>query len=508
MRITHLLGKAAVITLGATALTFSGLATPAHAQAPDGSAAACVDGRTPTTGADAARGGHAGLDHRDISAAEQRAIEARTDRLPRPRCRQAEEEGPDPGRDRPGLRARDARRRRQRRRHRHPDQPADRRAEQQLRRRRRSGATDTGFSFTLAGVDRYNNNTWHQDRQSATYRSQTRQGGANALNIWLVDFEYLGIATFPWDYSSEGDIDGIRVQYSSLPGGSAHQLQPRRDGHPRGGPLARALPHVPGRLHERRTTRSPTPRPRPARPAAARGPRLLLAAGPGPDPQLHGLQLRRLLHQLHRRSELADGPDVDGLPRLTSGQRCGRESAECRHLQVCAMQKGEFGIPLHSGPVHAARFCRRTVQPVPTAGLSTPTRPLVQATSAVRVLTSSGEDLGTSSEGEFADRRVCQGVHRPPPLGRRRRSPPARRTSWRRRARPPAPPAVTWSGVPQRRRAARTPAPPRPASRPRRAAPCAAGRGAPGGRRTRRETSAYSCGSADAEVRAPRTPYT
>jgi hypothetical protein len=42
-----------------------------------------------------------------------------------------------------------------------------------------------------------------------------------ALNIWLVDFGYLGIATFPWDYSKNPGIDGIRVQYTSLPGGTA-----------------------------------------------------------------------------------------------------------------------------------------------------------------------------------------------------------------------------------------------------------------------------------------------
>ena len=82
-------------------------------------------------------------------------------------------------------------------------------------------AADTGFTFTLAGKNRYYNDTWHQDRQSATYRAQTRQGGADALNIWLVDFDYLGIATFPWDYAGNPKIDGIRVQYSSLPGGSA-----------------------------------------------------------------------------------------------------------------------------------------------------------------------------------------------------------------------------------------------------------------------------------------------
>ena len=83
-----------------------------------------------------------------------------------------------------------------------------------------SQAAATGFTFTLAGVDRYYNNNWHQDRQSTKYRSQTRQGGANALNIWLVDFNYLGIATFPWDYARNGSVDGIRVHYDSLPGGS------------------------------------------------------------------------------------------------------------------------------------------------------------------------------------------------------------------------------------------------------------------------------------------------
>ena len=80
-------------------------------------------------------------------------------------------------------------------------------------------ASNTGFTFTLAGVDRFYNSTWHKDRSSSTYRSQTRQGGADALNIWLVDFSYLGIATFPWDYSRNPSIDGIRVHYGSLPGG-------------------------------------------------------------------------------------------------------------------------------------------------------------------------------------------------------------------------------------------------------------------------------------------------
>ena len=81
-------------------------------------------------------------------------------------------------------------------------------------------AANTGFSFTLAGVDRWYNDTWHRDGQSNYYRSYTRQGGADALNIWLVDFKYLGVATFPWDYAQQGKVDGIRVLYASLPGGT------------------------------------------------------------------------------------------------------------------------------------------------------------------------------------------------------------------------------------------------------------------------------------------------
>ena len=84
-----------------------------------------------------------------------------------------------------------------------------------------SAAAATGFTFTLAGTDRYYNDTWHRDGSSSSYRRQTRLGGANALNIWLVDFDYLGVATFPWDYARNPGVDGIRVQYSSLPGGSA-----------------------------------------------------------------------------------------------------------------------------------------------------------------------------------------------------------------------------------------------------------------------------------------------
>lgn len=78
----------------------------------------------------------------------------------------------------------------------------------------------TGFTFTLQGVKRYYNDTWHHGGESVKYRSLTRVGGADALNMWLIDFGGLGIATFPSDYDAAPHRDGIRVNYASLPGGS------------------------------------------------------------------------------------------------------------------------------------------------------------------------------------------------------------------------------------------------------------------------------------------------
>jgi len=211
MRTTKLLALALVV--GATSLNIA-LATPAQAVRPaDADTSPCVQGA-----GDAARGGRA-IDHREVSAKEQRAIERRTGALLR-----------EKGVTRADLKAATA------------SVPvyvhvmaaadgsgdvSDTQIAQQISvlNNTFSGgesrhAADTGFSFYLAGANRYYNDSWHQDHASSKYRKATRQGGADALNIWLVDFKYLGIATFPWDYDHAGGIDGIRVHWDSLPGGS------------------------------------------------------------------------------------------------------------------------------------------------------------------------------------------------------------------------------------------------------------------------------------------------
>jgi hypothetical protein len=206
------------VLLAGTALAFSPLGGQATAKLPaDQLTNPCF-----TPAGASAKGGGQKADHREISAAEQKAIEARTAQLLKAKAARgiAVPKGALAAatvpvyvhviRDAAGN-----------------GDVTNAQIAQQIAvlnktfaGQESSAAAKTGFSFSLAGTFRYNNNNWHRDKQSSAYRKQTRKGGAGALNIWLVDFAYLGIATFPWDYAKNPGIDGIRVHYDSLPGGS------------------------------------------------------------------------------------------------------------------------------------------------------------------------------------------------------------------------------------------------------------------------------------------------
>ena len=199
---------------GATVLLLSGLVAPAQAALPTSERAKPCDESTTGASARGGTGAERALDHRDITAAEQRAIEERTARILDRKGR------PSTGVAIPTyvhvMAAQDG-----------SGDVTDKQITRQMAVLNKTfgggestDASDSGFTFTLAGTDRFYNDTWHKDRSSSAYRSATRQGGVDALNIWLVDFAYLGIATFPWDYEKNGATDGIRVHYDSLPGGS------------------------------------------------------------------------------------------------------------------------------------------------------------------------------------------------------------------------------------------------------------------------------------------------
>ena len=221
-------------------LPLAGLVAPAHAALPVAERPdACVE----PTGHDehghetgpAARGrdGSRPLDHREVSAAEKQAIEKQTERILAEKAK-GKGKGTGTGDE--------------------PDAPAgsftgpvviptyvhvmvaedrvtgdvtDEQVEAQIEvmnegfgGEESQQAAETGFSFELEDVRRYYDDKWHIDQQTKKYRSQTRVGGAETLNIWVVEFPYLGIAQFPWDYDKNSDTDGVRVLWSSLPEGS------------------------------------------------------------------------------------------------------------------------------------------------------------------------------------------------------------------------------------------------------------------------------------------------
>ncbi len=208
--------RAAAVALAATALVFSGLQTPAGAAVVAGTDP-CFDpaahGLAP---ASAAARGREGDDHRQVTVGDQQRIEARTERL-----LAEQRDGGLQKKIRVPVRvhvmaARDG-----------TGNVSKRVIERQVAAMNEQFAgtesdvaARTKVRFVLKGVDRFSNTRWHRDWETKKYRKATRIGGSKTLNIWLVGFDYLGIATFPWDYTRRPGVDGIRVDFRSLPGGS------------------------------------------------------------------------------------------------------------------------------------------------------------------------------------------------------------------------------------------------------------------------------------------------
>jgi hypothetical protein len=86
-----------------------------------------------------------------------------------------------------------------------------------------SQASNTEFQFTLQAVRRWQNNAWFNDPDSAAgesaLKTPTHEGNQRTLNIWSTNTSYLGYATFPEWYAGDPKLDGIVIQYGSLPGG-------------------------------------------------------------------------------------------------------------------------------------------------------------------------------------------------------------------------------------------------------------------------------------------------
>ncbi|KAG8967678.1 hypothetical protein FRC03_009515 [Tulasnella sp. 419] len=86
----------------------------------------------------------------------------------------------------------------------------------------------TGFVFQLTGTDRTSNAIWYNGLYEKTpveaeAKGALRQGGANALNVYTVSFTtnpILGYTTMPADYQNFPTLDGVVIDYTTLPGGN------------------------------------------------------------------------------------------------------------------------------------------------------------------------------------------------------------------------------------------------------------------------------------------------
>ena len=125
---------------------------------------------------------------------------------------------------------------------------------------------------------------WHKDKQSSNPPQADPQGRCVRRQHLHGRVQlHPGIATFPWSILRNPGIDGIRVHYDTLPGGSdcatTTWVRPRPDEAGRLG-SGRTTPSR-ARLHELRTTRSPILRRSPVRPTAARPAATRAASPPG-----------------------------------------------------------------------------------------------------------------------------------------------------------------------------------------------------------------------------------
>jgi hypothetical protein len=88
------------------------------------------------------------------------------------------------------------------------------------------GGVNTGFKFKLAGVTRTDNAAWHfagpTTKEERDMKKALHRGGWDALNLYATTAgAYLGWAYFPGLPDAQQYLDGIVVDWESMPGASS-----------------------------------------------------------------------------------------------------------------------------------------------------------------------------------------------------------------------------------------------------------------------------------------------
>ena len=177
-------------------------------------------------------------------------------------------------------------------------------------------APTTGFAFTLAGVDRTDNAAWFNagDCRRARMKKALHSGGADApQHLHDSGYGFLGWAYFPTTYDAKAvhrrhrhrlRLDAGRA--TRTPTGTTSARRPTHEaGHWLG------LYHTfQGGCNDYGDYVDDTPAELVADVRLPRGPGHVPGAGPRPDPQLHGLLVRLLLHAVHAGSGHAHAGSV------------------------------------------------------------------------------------------------------------------------------------------------------------------------------------------------------
>jgi hypothetical protein len=88
----------------------------------------------------------------------------------------------------------------------------------------RLGGLDTGVRFRIVGVTHTNSQSWFRDPLGfeLPLKTHLRRGGPGTLNLYIAQLSelVLGYSTYPYRYAESPVLDGVVIDWRTLPGGA------------------------------------------------------------------------------------------------------------------------------------------------------------------------------------------------------------------------------------------------------------------------------------------------